>query len=301
VIFDLAYELLPYAAALYVLDSAVRVRAGETLIVSIWGGRFREAGPGWHLSGLLPTAEVFVVGGPAAGATPTAAAPLAATPPKAADSSAADSGPASVLAAIRRIRDAQSPAARPLAALGAVLLAIVFGALPVIVYLRPPDPGPVVIAVTAAAVLWIAIVAVAVRALRRAGLSAAATLSAIAPALFFPPAAAHALSFLRRDAYRAFPPLAVAAVLLPAPDFRRRVRRELRRLDDEAVGAPAARAALLGLVAVAGIDLDEGLAAPASHGDAALVCPICEAGYRAGFTTCADCDIELVQFAPAAR
>ena len=156
-------------------------------------------------------------------------------------------------------------------------------------------------AVIAAAATWLTIVAVALRALHRSGLPIAASLSAIAPALFFPPAAAHALSFVRRDAYRAFPPLAVEAVLLPAPDFRRRVRRELRRLDGEASAtAPGARGALLDLVAAAGIDLEEGLGAVASHGEAVLVCPICETGYRTGFTTCADCDVALVRFASVA-
>ena len=295
-IFELVYELLPYAAALYVVDSAVRVRAGETLIASAWGGRFRRAGPGWRLAGLWPTAEVFVVGGPAA-----------------------TTDAASSLPAIRLVRAGQSAATRPLAALGAVLLAIVFGVLPVIVYLGPPDPGAVATAVLAAAATWAAIVGVAVRALRRSGLRGTATLSAIAPALFFPPAAAHALSFLRRDAFRPFPPLAVAAVLLSAADFRRLVRRELRGLDDEALAGPpvdlpavpqdgphagpqAARAALLELVAAAGIDLDDGLIGDASQsGDAAFVCPLCESGYRAGFTTCADCDVALVRFAPPAR
>ena len=165
-IFELAYELLPYAAALYVVDSAVRVRGGETLLASSWGGRFRGAGPGWHLPGLLPTAEVFVVGSPTAGptgaavaaatpggATPIGATPIGATPGRATPnratptevvprSSAPGLDVASALAAIRQVRDAQTAVARPLAALGAVLLAIVFGALPLIVYLRPRIPVP---------------------------------------------------------------------------------------------------------------------------------------------------------------
>ena len=298
-IFELAHELLPYAAVLYVADSVVRVRPGERLIASAWGRRFRWRGPGWHLAGLLPSAEVFVV------AAPPAAGSSSAVP--------APSSPLAAVEAIRARRAAETRDSAALIAAGAVVLAATFVALPLAVYRRDPTPGPAEAAVAAAAIGWMAVLALGARALRRAGASWGATLSALSPALFFPPAAAHALSFLRRDAYRSSPPLAVAAVVLPPAEFRRLARRELRALDEAdrrarsspgpaaAIGeTPRARADIFALLSAAGIDPREATAAdPPRDPAAALFCPLCETEYRSGFATCADCDAALIPFAPA--
>jgi hypothetical protein len=57
---DLVGEFLPVLVALYVIDSAALVRAGQVLFVSGWGGVFEGRGPGLRLPGLLPTAEAVV-------------------------------------------------------------------------------------------------------------------------------------------------------------------------------------------------------------------------------------------------
>lgn len=289
---ELAHELLPYAAVLYGVDGMVRVRRGERALCSAWGGRFRWREPGWHPAGLLPTAEVVLTGEPAAFPGPDHADPPAAR--RAAETD---------LAAIRAVRARQVRSASPLAAAGALLLALVFGALPVAVYRDPGVRSAAEIAVGAAAVVWAVIVVVAARALRGGGASRGEVAMALAPALFFPPAAGHVLSFLWRDAYRAWPPLAVAAVLAPG-EFRRLARQELRRLDENARGgAPveaedsARRRALLGLLSALDVDPDALIAAKASEDVlAAVFCPLCEAEYRSGFSTCADCGVPLRAF-----
>jgi hypothetical protein len=57
---DLVGEILPVLVALYVIDAAVLVRAGQILFVSGWGGLFEARGPGLRLPGLLPVAEAVV-------------------------------------------------------------------------------------------------------------------------------------------------------------------------------------------------------------------------------------------------
>jgi hypothetical protein len=284
VLFELAHELLPYALALYLFDGLVRVRESERLLASSWGGRFGWRGPGWHPAGLLPTSEVFVVGPADGGASPEGAS--AATTPTAASAGPVPANLADTLAAIRALRATHARHTPALAALGFALLAVVFGALPWTVYLGPRDGSRATAVVLVAAFLWAAIVAVAAHSLRTAGLRAGAILSAVSPALFFPPAAAHALAFIRRDAFRAYPPLAVAAALLPEADFRRLARRELH-------SASGDRASLLALMGAMGVS-EHATACVRHDAAAALFCPLCETEYRAGFSTCADCDVTLV-------
>jgi hypothetical protein len=316
-IFELAHELLPYAAVLYVADSVVRARPGERLIASAWGRRFRWRGPGWHLVGLLPTAEVFLVSAPEASdsAAPSGGAPAAAAAAPAAAAGRAATGPPSPITAeveaTRARRAVQAREALALSLAGAVVFVAGFVALPLAVYRRDPTPGPAEAAVAVAALAWAAVVVLGARALRRAGATWGAILSALAPALFFPPAAAHALSFLRRDAFRSSSPLAVAAALLAPEDFRRLARRELRALDEADrrarittdvaptadVYTQAARAVILALLSAAGIDPRAAVSADAPRDSlAALFCPLCETEYRTGFATCADCDAALVPF-----
>jgi hypothetical protein len=155
----------------------------------------------------------------------------------------------------------------------------------------------------------VVILAVAARALRRTGATPRAVAGALAPAIFFPPAAAHVQGFLWRDLFRGSPALAVASVLLAPAEFRRLARQELCRLDEdeaerEGPGAPTesdvrtARQALLGLLSALGID-PVALAAGEAPQDvlAAVFCPLCAAEYRAGFVRCADCGVGLRPFA----
>lgn len=282
---ELAHELLPYAAALYVFDSFVRVRQGDSAFLALPAQRLRRRGPGWHLGGLLPTSEVFMVGG----------------------DSAAGNDPAGRLAAIRARRAAQSRSRAPLSVASTLLFATVFAALPAVVYRYNEIPFAAEGCILIAAILWTTIIAVAARALRKAGASRAATASALAPALFFAPAAAHVQSFLWRDLYRGWPPLEVAAVLLSPAEFRRCARQELRTIEDalrRAGGTPAEadaaseRERLLALLAALEIPRSEIAAADAPRdAQAAVYCPLCETEYRSGFRSCTDCEVPLQPFA----
>jgi hypothetical protein len=296
-IVELAQELLPYAVVLYGVDALVRVRQGERALLAPWGNRFRWTGPGWHVGGLLPTSEVFLVDGPSARASGAEASAAAAQRAAQRD-----------LAAIRERRAAQARYSSRLSVTGVLLFGITFGALPLAVYRYHEIPFAPETAVVAAAALWTVILAVAARALRNAGATPRAVASALAPALFFPPAAAHVQSFLWRDSFRGSPALAVASVLLAPAEFRRLARQELCRLDEaerEGPGAPAdpdvraARDAILGLLSALGID-PVALAAGDAPQDAlaAVFCPLCEAEYRAGFVRCTDCGVGLRPFPP---
>lgn len=303
-ILELAHELLPYAAILYVIDSFVRVRQGECAFVAPWRARFRRRGPGWHLAGLLPTSEVFVVDAPAAGAPgPSLQATLrqpALPAPAALDPAKLD------IAAIRTRRALQARYWPVLSIAGALLFAVVFGALPAAVYRYRDIPVATHASVAAAAFLWAVILAISARALRRSGATLGAVASAIAPALFFPPAAGHVLTFLWREQFRGAPPMAVACVLLPPAEFRRIARQELRRLDEMERqgggtplegGAPPAREALCALLTAVGLDpLELAASDPPQDEQAAVFCPLCEAEYRSGFITCTDCDVSLRAF-----
>lgn len=57
---DLVGEILPVLVGLYVVDSALIVRAGQVLFVSGWGGVLAALGPGLRFPGLLPAAEVVL-------------------------------------------------------------------------------------------------------------------------------------------------------------------------------------------------------------------------------------------------
>ena len=292
---ELAHELLPYAAVLYGLDAMVRVRQGERAFLAPWGRRFRGTGPGWHLGGLLPVSEVFVVD----------VAPPPVSGPEASPAAARRAAERD-LAAIRERRAVQARYSRTLSVAGALLFAAAFGALPMAVYGQHDIAFAAEAAVAAAAFLWAVILAVAARALRKSGVARGAVASALAPALFFPPAAAHVLSFLWRDLFRGWPALSVASVLLDPAEFRRLARQELRRLDEaerHGAGTPAAdvrpaREALLALLSAAGIDAGE-VAADDAPRDAmaAVFCPLCETEYRSGFVTCSDCEVPLRSFA----
>src|SRR6185436_13326956 len=115
----------------------------------------------------LPTSEALMVG----------CSPIPAT------------GAEQALAAIRERRAVQARYARPLSVTGALLFATTFGALPLAVYRYHAVPFAAETAVAAAAVLWALTLALAARALRKAGATQGAVAGALAPAFFFPPAA----------------------------------------------------------------------------------------------------------------
>jgi hypothetical protein len=130
----------------------------------------------------------------------------------------------------------------------------------------------------------------------------------LAPAIFFPPAAAHVSSVVWRDAFREWPPLAVASVLMGGEDLGRLARRYRGRLEEARArdaGGPleadaAARAAAFrAVMASGGIDERALTLAPRDAGSASF-CPLCEAEYRIGFATCTDCGAALRPFAAGA-
>ena len=278
--------------------------AGSGCCTRRGGGSFRWREPGWHLAGPLPTLQVFLVkGGDALRVDPSHPAALPFETLGAGLSSEKD------VAAIRARRAQQLRSAPLLAATGALLFAVLFAVLPVTVYRVGATSADVGRVAAVAAILWGAVVAVAARALTRAGSTRREALAALAPALLFPPAAAHVLSFIWRDSFRAWSPLAVASVLLGPADFRRVARQELRRLDEAArrtsgteleADTRVRRDAVTRLLAGLGID-PVALAAGEAPQDAlaAVFCPLCEAEYRAGFVRCADCGVGLRPFAPS--
>ena len=64
--FDLAFEVFPYLAFFFLLDGLSWVRAHQVLFARPWRSRVIRRGPGIHFLGLLPTAELVVLGGPPA-------------------------------------------------------------------------------------------------------------------------------------------------------------------------------------------------------------------------------------------
>jgi hypothetical protein len=285
VIAELAHELLPYAAGLYVFDSLVRVRQGDFAFLAAPGQRPRRRGPGWYPGGLLPTSEVFL-----------------------ADRTAAAGGDATAdLAAIRARRAVQLRYRTPLMAASVCLFATVFVVLPAMVYRENAVPNAAEACLVIASVLWMAILALAGHALRTSGATRGATTLALAPAIFFPPAAAHVLSFLWRDSHRGFSPLAVAAVLLSRAEFLRSARYDLEVIEEAIrrnAGTPAeaegqaGRTYILALLGSLGIQRGEITVGDAPQdAQAAVYCPLCETEYRTGFASCTDCEVPLRPFA----
>ncbi len=62
--FDLAFEVFPYLAFFFLLDGLSWVRGHQVLFARPWNSRVIRRGPGLHFFGLLPTAELVVLGGP---------------------------------------------------------------------------------------------------------------------------------------------------------------------------------------------------------------------------------------------
>jgi hypothetical protein len=62
--FDLVFEIFPFLVVFFVVDGLCFVREHQVLFASPVGGFFLRRGPGLHLLGLVPTAELVVLGGP---------------------------------------------------------------------------------------------------------------------------------------------------------------------------------------------------------------------------------------------
>ena len=121
--------------------------------------------------------------------------------------------------------------------------------------------------------------------------------------ILMPVAAIHVLSYLTRDIYANFDPLAIGRVLLPRDDFQGLLRKELFYIDQAKTQHDPCgwsefwelrQKSVMDLLAKTKIDLSE-LRLPPDKRDisAAAYCPLCYAEYRSGFYRCSDCSINL--------
>ena len=209
------------------------------------------------------------------------------------------------VAALRELREREQPHRRALQWLGLGQGLAIFVLLPAAVATRLGGmlhPASLLVVI---ALLHVAILVIAGRALHARG-DGSPVAGALLPIALFPPAGAHAPFLVFRDGYARFDPLVVAGLLLPAAEFRSLARGQLHRLrhaagqetgDDRAWAAAREKALARALVAL-GTSL-EAVMAPPERADAsgASYCPSCGSEYRAGFTTCSECGVPLEAFA----
>jgi hypothetical protein len=209
--------------------------------------------------------------------------------------------------AVLRLRERAGRHASWLNALGGILLAGLFGFIPLGLGQRlaqVPDPALVLLALVP---VYAAILALSWRILRSCGLTGSAAFGALSNAFFLPVAAAHVQSFLTRRLYAGFDPLAIAAAVLPPAAFRRlareryhRIRHEAAMRADLAEHAHLAEAAWRRIVARSGQTTEDVLGAPtASDPSAASYCPHCSSEYRLIYSACSDCRVALLPLAAA--
>ncbi|MFQ5930195.1 MAG: hypothetical protein ACE5MK_10880 [Acidobacteriota bacterium] len=192
-------------------------------------------------------------------------------------------------------------------ALSSLLFACTFIILPLTLYSRVEAYINFQFLFASMAVIYLSIVVVTFFAHRKMyGAEVAARMYSLLSVILLPPSAMHILNSLTRNIYARFDYLAVAASLVPSDAFKYLVRRELRRIayvkargkDDELKEFWSLREkSLHGLLVHAEISLEELLAVPEKKDQsAANYCPLCLTEFRAGFTECSDCGVELKEF-----
>jgi hypothetical protein len=208
---------------------------------------------------------------------------------------------ASNLEAVRARRGEYDAHRRLAEALGFVLLAGLFVVVPLGIGKRVPRiPDPALV-IAGLVPVYLGLLGLGFRALRRCGMPAGRALSTLAPLLFFPAGAAHLRSLLGRKLWLDVDPLALGAVLLSPADFRSLARRRFHVVAREEAAEPRlrehaghARAQWQKIVAAAGATEAEVLRAPAAADPtAASYCPVCGDQYRSGFTSCSACGMAL--------
>jgi hypothetical protein len=201
------------------------------------------------------------------------------------------------LAALRRRLEGFEQRARPLWWLQTALWLAVFGLVPLEVYGRSVIAVPPLVVVAILASLYVAALILGHRLLQSRGPASGNPGGALLGFVLFPPSVLHLSGLVGRPLLAGFCPLAAAAALLPAPEFKRLARPWIRRLERECDGASFADVELESakrLVAVAGLRLDEVLDPPvARDATTASYCPLCSEEYRAGFVSCVDCHTAL--------
>jgi len=205
--------------------------------------------------------------------------------------------------AARRLRQGTERHAQALSALGAAFLFALFVLLPLglgpwAAFVPPPTHT-----LAGLALLYLAIVVLGWRTLRGCGLSKGQAFGALSNLFYLPATAGHARSFLSRRLFADYDTLTVAAVLLPAPAFRRLARETFHRIrregaDGLADPARLAEEAWRRVVAESGQDAAAVLSAPSpADPSAANYCPLCSTEYRALFQERSDCRIGLLPLA----
>lgn len=208
---------------------------------------------------------------------------------------------ASDATAVLALRQRSGRFARALEVLGFVLLAGLFGLIPLGLagrFALAPDPAWILLALVP---VYGAILVLSWLTLKGCGLGAGRCLATLGTLFFFPPAAAHVRSLLSRRLFSSFEPVALAAVLLPAPAFRDFARERFHRLRLE-VGetgleehAVLAEKAWRRAVAASGQSAEDVLRPPESTDrTASSYCPLCSTEYRRGFTACSECRVALL-------
>lgn len=211
--------------------------------------------------------------------------------------------------ALRAVRASVRWHALALRVLCPLLMVVLFGLLPAIVYL----PGLLPVKLEPALRLWVVlhgwVVLVTGMMLARGKAPAGEIAGHVMQMAFFPPAAVRALGTATRAIYARFEPAAAAAALLGERALLVCARRELRRLEFS-----AEKTGSLGLsgfwqarrkiwdraLREAKTSSQEALAPPERiAGEATRYCPICSSEYRAG-ETCSDCRVPLAAFRGAA-
>jgi hypothetical protein len=128
-------------------------------------------------------------------------------------------------------------------------------------------------------------------------------MSMLAHTLLWPISCLHVASHLARDVYLRFNYAAVGAALLPAPEAKKLIHKEMTCLEiNKARTSEAAIVAYLcmqqqnmeKLCKSIGFSLEDIELLPEKKDElASSYCPVCNAEYRVGFNKCSDCDVDL--------
>lgn len=211
-----------------------------------------------------------------------------------------DAADVDAAASLRRRHVRLAPALKILCA---ALFLVVFLLWPWSLYsdaLARPPLRPVLLA---AAILYVAVVAVSAWMLRLGRAPCRDALWALLSIVAFPPAAIHALTAVPRELYVRFEPPALAALLLSEDELRAYARAEWHRL--EAARAAGATSDLAGFWEIRqemwgaiwrrrGWTREEVLEPPRrADPDAVAYCPLCALQYARGSGVCAECLVPL--------
>jgi len=177
------------------------------------------------------------------------------------------------------------------------LFALGFGGVPAVLALGDRSPVAIDPILWLMLLLFVAALGLGYKLLRATGAAAGAAIRALSGFVLFPPGCLHLFALVARPLLSGFAPLAVAAALLPLPDFRTLARQRVRRLENSGAKKGFEKQeldAVLRLIAARGLTREEALLPPApSDATAVSYCPLCSEEYRTGFDSCADCGAPL--------